>query len=55
MSLSVSPVEGADVLLCNDFEIYITYCDGIHFSVYRKGKWLLTFYKLQEAVAWCED
>ena len=55
MSLAVSPIKGADVLLCNGFKISITYCDGMRFSVHRKDNKLLTFYTLQEAVAWCED
>lgn len=55
MSLSVSPIKGADVLLCNGFQISITYCAGMRFSVQRKDKKLLTFATLQEAVAWCED
>lgn len=54
MSLSVNPIKGADVLLCNGFEIHITYCVSMCFSIYRKDKWLLTFYTLQDAVAWCE-
>ena len=55
MSLTVSPIKGANVLLCNGFEIAITYCEGMRFSVYRKGNWLLKFCTLQEAIAWCED
>lgn len=55
MSLSVSPINGEDVLLCNGFEIVITYCEGMRYSVYRKDNKLLMFYTLQEAVAWCED
>lgn len=55
MSLSVSPVNGADILLCNGFEIAITYCNGICYTVRRKHKELLTFTNLQVAVAWCED
>lgn len=55
MSLTISPIKGDDVLFCNDFKIYITYCEGMRYSVHRKGKRLLTFYTLQEAIAWCED
>lgn len=55
MSLTVSPINGEDVLLCNGFEIAITYCDEMCYTVRRKGQELLTFYSLQEAVAWCED
>ena len=55
MSLTVSPIKGANVLLCNGFEIAITYCDGMCYTVRRKHKELLTFDSLQEAVAWCED
>ena len=55
MSLAVSPSKGEDVLLYNGFKIYITYCEGMRFSIYRKGNRWRTFYTLQEAVAWCED
>lgn len=55
MSLSVSPIKGDDVLIYNTFKIHITYCEGMRFSVYRKGHRLITFDTLQEAVAWCED
>lgn len=54
MSLSVSPI-GADVLLCNGFNIYITNCEGMRYIVYRKGTRLITFHTLQAAAAWCED
>lgn len=55
MSLTISPIKGDDVLLCNGFSIYITYCDGLRYIVYRKDNKLLMFPTLQEAVAWCED
>lgn len=55
MSLTVSPIKGGDVLLCNGFEIAIVYCEGMRFSIYRKGKLLITFSTLKEAVAWCEN
>lgn len=54
--LTVSPIEGNNILLINGFEIVINACGAdVVYSVYRKADLVYSPNSLQEAVKWCED
>jgi hypothetical protein len=54
--ISISPLQGENVLLINGFKILIGASDDdVVFSVYRKGILVHSPDTLQQAIHWCED